>query len=283
MASVRIERARPWLGTVVVIRAEAPEDVVEAALEAGFGAIASVHASMSFHECGSELARLNAHAWTLPQAVSPMLSRVLRAALALASASDGRFDPTLGARLVASGHLPRPHGPTPHPEADWRDVCFEPDGRVHFRRPLWLDLGGIAKGHAVDRAVRALRRAGATSGMVNAGGDLRVFGDARETLRVRDPADPVRTHDLAQVRDGAVATSAGYFSTRRGRCALLDGRDGRAADPSRSVSVAAPRAIWADALTKVVLADVEAALPLLRRLRASAACVDAAGNFRVLA
>lgn len=282
MESVRLERARPWLGTVVVVRATAPEAVAARAIEAAFAAVEAVHRCMSFHEPGSDLSRLNRLAASGPQAVPATLGRVLRAALALARASGGRFDPTVAGRLVAAGHLPAPDAPTPHPQANWRDVQFEADGRVRFRRRLWIDLGGIAKGHAVDCAVRAMRAAGAPSGVVNAGGDLRVFGDESQTVHVRDPAAPSTSRALAVLRDGAIATSGGYFSAIDGQPALLDGRDGRAAELRRSVSVSAPRALWADALTKVVLADEDAAVPLLRRLHASAACLDAAGRTRIL-
>lgn len=279
----RLERARPWLGTVVVVRVEARDDATAGrAVDAAFHAIAAVHAAMSFHAPDSELARLNRDAHASAQRVSPPLARVLRAALALARASDGRFDPTVAGRLVDSGHLPRPDGPGADPAADWRDIRLDAEGRVRFLRPLWLDLGGIAKGFAVDRAVAAARAAGATSGLVNAGGDLRAFGDAVEPLRVRDPGDPARSFELATLRDGAVATSAPYFSAERGASALVDVHRGASITAARSVTVCAPRAVWADALTKVVLADEDAATPLLRQLRAQAARLDAGGDVRIL-
>jgi thiamine biosynthesis lipoprotein ApbE len=87
---------------------------------------------------------------------------------------------------------------------------------------------------------------------------------------------------LLQLRDGAVATSAGYFSTRDGRSALVDTRGDGSLGHDVSATVCAPRALWADALTKVVLADADAAVPLLRRLHAQAALLDGAGAPRIL-
>lgn len=280
MTSARLERARPWLGTTVAVRIFGRDDTVERALEAAFAAIEAVHRSMSFHDAASDLSRINRDAFDAPQRVPAPLSRVLRASLALASASAGIFDPTVAARLVASGHLPRPDAREPDPYADWRDVHIDARGDVRFRKPLWLDLGGIAKGFAVDRAVDAARRVGAFAGVVNAGGDLRVFGDAPETVSVRDPRDPTRAIELATVRDAALATSAGYFSDQKGQTALVDTARGQTMPPTRSVTVVAPRAMWADALTKVVLASEGRSTPLLRRLRAHAALIDADGSVR---
>lgn len=280
------QRARPLLGTLVIVRIDDTANdgmELEAAFNAAFAEIEAVHGVMSFHEPASELSQLNRAAAAKPQAVGPLLWRVLRASLALARASDGRFDPTVASRLVRTRHLPTPiDAHRPHPRAHWRDVQLLPGRRVFFRRPLWLDFGGIAKGYAVDRAVAALRAHDVRAGMVNAGGDLRVFGDTLETVHVRDPGDPSRAHPLLQLRDGALATSSGYFSAQHGGTALLDPRSGESLGGDVSVSVCAPRAIWADALTKVVLADASAALPLLRRLRAQAALLDVRGGLRTL-
>jgi thiamine biosynthesis lipoprotein ApbE len=87
---------------------------------------------------------------------------------------------------------------------------------------------------------------------------------------------------LLQLREGALATSAGYFSTHEGRSALVDTRRAATLGHNVSISVCAPRAIWADALTKVVASEAADALPLLRRLHAQAALVDAAGGVRTL-
>jgi thiamine biosynthesis lipoprotein len=279
-----VQRARPLLGTVVAIRVDAASRETDAAIDAAFAEIERVHRAMSFHDADSELSRLNREAARTVQPVGTRLWRVLRVALALARASDGRFDPSVAARLVRSGHLPVPaHAPQPDPRATWRDVELLPQRQVRFHRALWLDLGGIAKGYAVDRAVAMLRAHGAQAGVVNAGGDLRVFGATEDTVLVRDPRDPCQSRPLLRLRDGAVATSAGYFSANAQGTALIDPHADVRLGADVSVSVCAPRAIWADALTKVVLADPAAAAPLLRRLHAQAALLDRCGVRRTLA
>ncbi|HEV8692590.1 MAG TPA: FAD:protein FMN transferase [Lysobacter sp.] len=277
-----MQRARPLLGTLVVIRIDA-DDNADVAFDAAFAQIEAVHRAMSFHEAESQLSRLNRHAAHAPQTVGPLLWRVLCTSLALARASGGRFDPTVAGRLVQWQQLPTPaDAPAPDPDATWRDVELLPGRRVQFRKRLWLDFGGIAKGYAVDRAVAALRARGVRAGVVNAGGDLRVFGDTQETVHVRDPGDPASSRPLLQLREGAVATSSGYFSARGGHTALVDMRSDASLGDGISVSVCAPRAIWADALTKIVLADADAAVSLLRRLHAQAAILDASGAMRTL-
>lgn len=286
-SSHTVERGRPLLGTVVGIRASGPRRQVDAATSEAFAAVADIERRMSFHHPASELSRLNRVAHHDAQRVHPDTFRVLRAALAFARASDGVFDPTVGARLVALGQLPAPAPGEPPVDASWRDIELRPDGTVYYRRRAWVDLGGIAKGHAVDAAVRVLRAAGVGRGIVNAGGDLRAFGDVAEVIRVRDPAAPIASVPLLELRDGAVATSAGYFSARQvdgaTSTALLDPRDGRALGLQHSVSVCAARAIWADALTKVVLADEARAVPLLRRLHAQAVILRDGEKPRMLA
>jgi thiamine biosynthesis lipoprotein len=104
--------------------------------------------------------------------------------------------------------------------------------------------------------VEALQRAGATRGWVNAGGDLRAFGDLELPIRLRDETSG-GVREFGQLRDGALATSrfgADAHSRLTARAAtgcIPTDDDGREA-PALHLSVVAPRCIWADALTKVV-------------------------------
>jgi len=101
---------------------------------------------------------------------------VLDLARRLTVSSAARFDCTVGGELVARGVLPD-HGPArclPRGTADDIEIG---SGRARLHRPVRVTLDGIAKAFAVDRAIRAMKIAGAGAGWVNAGGDLRVFGD----------------------------------------------------------------------------------------------------------
>jgi FAD:protein FMN transferase len=210
-----MRRAQPWLGTLVDIQCAGGD--ASTALEAAFAAIARVHARMSPQLPDSDLARFNAaHAGTaIDCGVDTVV--VLQASRALAEQSDGIFDPTQGYGGLAGWSL------TGH--------------RLHkHHREARLDLGGIAKGYAVDLAIAALQDRGCTRGVVNAGGDLRVFGPLEWPIHIRHPDAPAHTQPLLMLRDGAFATSWLPLPGGGQTC----------------VSVGAPQCLWADALTKIV-------------------------------
>lgn len=268
-----LHRARPWLGTLVDIRIDADTSAIEsAALEAAFTAIADVHHAMSFHESDSELSQLNRTAAIHAVAVSSLTAEVLREALRLASASNGIFDPTIAFALVAAGARPRPLAADVDAHASWRDVDVDDSDRVRFRRPLWLDFGGIAKGYAVDRALATARAHGAVAACVNAGGDLAVFGEIEERVHLRMPGKAIPMREIAALRDGAVAASSTGDDTL---ITHFDARSRRTLNTQRTAAVFAARCIHADALTKVVLCDPLAAQPLLMQFNASAFVIDA--------
>lgn len=248
----------------------------QAAVERAYDEIGRIHRLMSFQDSGSDLARLR-RANGRPVVVDPRTRAVLGFALGLAEETRGAFDPTIGAEADAAGSLPgAAHDGEAVPVGDWRDVTLIPDGVV-LRRPVWLDLGGVAKGFAVDRAVEILRAAGARQACVNAGGDLRVHGPASEAVRLA--VGDVREAAVIEIIDGAVASSGG----RPGEAiaAHFDGRTRTRIDPGRFASVTAHTCMVADALTKVVLADPEGAVPMLARYGARAYSHDAAQGWRV--
>ncbi|MEJ6004609.1 FAD:protein FMN transferase [Paucibacter sp. AS339] len=237
-------RARPLLGTLVEISLAA--DAPAAWFELGFATIATVQADLSRFESDSLIARFNAAAAGTALAVPTPSLRLLWAARALQRASLGLFDISQG-----SGQ---------GPDRGWQ---LREGHLLKLQAQTRLDLGGIAKGWAVDRALGALRQAGAAWACVNAGGDLRVSGPRSVSLRLRDErSGGVREFGLLE--QGAFATS--HFAP--GSRSHLSGD--RAASSVCHVSVAAPRCLWADALTKIVAASGDTAHPLLARLGAQA-------------
>jgi thiamine biosynthesis lipoprotein len=258
-------RARPLLGTLVEVRADAGE----AAFEAAFAAVAQVQRLMSFHDAASDVRaiararpgeRVRVHAHT---------AAVLLRAQRWARASAGAFDAGCAPRAVAAGWLPAPADAAPPGALPFEQALSLAGREVAVHAPVWLDLGGIAKGYAVDRAVAALRRAGARAGVVNAGGDLRVFGAGAQTIHVRSPFDDGELWPVAELRDAACATSAS---------GAVAWRDEPAGAAPRSVTVFAPTACAADALTKIVWQQGPRAAGLLRRARAHAFVVQADGT-----
>ena len=269
-------RARPLLGTLVEVRAQgASATAFDVAADAAFDAIAQVHALMSFHEAGSDLRRIARARAGERLAVHPHTAAVLQRAQRWARVSGGAFDAGCAPRAVAQGWLPAPDDGAPPGDVPFEDA-LEVDGHeVRVHAPVWLDFGGIAKGYAVDLAVAKLRRAGVHTGAVNAGGDLRVFGTLEETVMVRSPFDAAELWPVAALRDSACATSASGEIAEREKPGGEHTADARA---PRSVTVLAPTACAADALTKIVWQQGERASALLRRARARALVVRADGS-----
>ncbi len=259
------------MGTLLYLRASGPHaEAVESALDEAGAAVDKVERLMSFHAEDSELTRLNRAAFRAPQRVDPWTFAVLGRARRIAALSDGLFDITVAPLLVRAGLLP-PRTGTPPSEGNWRDVTLLPDGHVFFERPVLLDLGGIAKGFAVDQAIHALRRHGATEATVNAGGDLRRFGATALPVHLRRPDGLVT---VAALRCGAVATSGGQFDDPEGAAQSLghifDPRRRRAWNGIGSVTVAASSCVVADALTKVAALAGPGCARLLDRFGARA-------------
>jgi FAD:protein FMN transferase len=249
---------------------------LEDAVDAAFLTIARVHRLMSFHDPESDVARMNRDACNKQVHIHPWTWRVLKSAQEFSRSTDGIFDVTMARQLVKWNYLPRCG--SRYNRGNWRDIILETAGHVRFHRPLLIDFGGIAKGFAVDRAVDVLKRNRVMAGIVNAGGDLRVFGSAPQLVHLRHPAKPQRVAGVVKLRKRAIATSGIYFARtkRRGLCMspILDGRTNRAACDLISVTVAAANCMTADALTKVVFALRERAAPVLAQYSADALVLE---------
>ncbi len=229
----------------------------------------------------SELSRLNASAGTR-FAASPAMLEAVAASLVAARVTDGLFDPTLLDRLHALGYddsferlpadRPAPRLVAPRPRR-WQEIRINHEaGWIELPAAVGLDLGGIAKGMAVDAAIAELRARRIGPAAVNAGGDLAVSGtlDAGWPVAIDDAGGRV-----VVVNAGALATSS--VLRRRWRMGgrlqhhLIDPRSGRPADGAIiSASVAAPTCRAAEVAAKAaLLLGAEAAAIFLAEHRLS--------------
>ncbi len=280
---------RPLLGTFVEIRAGGPASHVTDGIAAAFAAIERVQRLMSFHDPRSDVSRINSSPVGYEIPVDRETYGVLHYARELGHRSSGAFDIAIAPTLVAAGLLPSPPLGGPPTEgvdsaaspARFSDLELLADNAVRWRTKGAIDLGGIAKGYAVDVAVTALRSHGITHGLVNAGGDLRGFGESWP-IQLRAPHQPTMLLEVGSLRDAAIATSAGYFCARRAESDPI----GPLVDPWRkicvawgkSISVIANQCMAADALTKVVrLAPAVSLAALLEHYDAQAVAVDQLG------
>jgi thiamine biosynthesis lipoprotein len=237
-----LQRARPGLGTLVEIAIEPEQGSDPSELfAAAFELVDSLEAQLSVHRADSELNRVCSRAAIQPQLLSPALHEVLQLALDLHRQSGGIFD------------VARPYADGATTHSGSADIDLSDDGRLFLRQPLQIDLGGIAKGYVIDGVVERLRRSGVRSGRVNAGGDLRLFGEATGPVALRF-ADGFRR--VAQLCDGAFAASRPGPRPMARASAINDHYDGRSRQPvslQDTVAVFAERAVIADALTKIAL------------------------------
>lgn len=258
-AFTKLRRARPLLGTFVEIEAAGATGAdLAAAIDAAFEAVATVHSLMSFHQADSDVSRLNREAHVHPVKVHPWTFQVLETAVELHRRSDGVFDIAVAPALQRLGLLPdtdadRPRNAAPSPDA----VDLLPDSMVRFRHPAVIDLGGIAKGFAVDRAVQALRGFGIPEGLVNAGGDLAAFGTASQVIHIRHPRSPAELVCTVEVIDEALASTARrvdpFLAAETQSTAVINPATQQPPEAIDGVTVRAPSCMIADALTKVLM------------------------------
>lgn len=250
------------LGTFVEVTA--PEEAASA-IDAAFAAIAHIEMCMSFHSEESDLARLRRAPVGEAVMVAPETVDVLGIASEFYRASQGLFDVTVGRELMHAGFLPRPRDLAR--AGGWGnagDIEILDARHARCNRRVLIDLGGIAKGYAVDRAVSAMRDAGAKAGLVNAGGDLRMFGARSWTVGLRDGDGAVRSE--VSLTDRAVASSANKANRKRrwGRTFTPHiGARRKSLKCDGRVTVVADRCVIADAMTKIAMANPELARHLL--------------------
>jgi thiamine biosynthesis lipoprotein len=269
-------RAQPWLGTLVeiTIADSIGDEECNRPFSNAFASIALVHRLMSFHDPASDVSRINYAPVGQVIDVHASTYEVLRTASSISLATNGIFDVNCASKLAEWGYLPRLEceSPTYCPGGHILDLLG--GQRVKKTGIGWVDLGGIAKGYAVDLAIAALRDAGIRSACVNAGGDLRTFGEVTYQVAIRCPERPMEIGLQTQVREGALATSATYFSRRTVddlECsAIINGSNGQPVTNGFSVSVRAPTCMIADALTKLVLATANPNHAVLQQFGASA-------------
>ena len=269
-------RAQPWLGTLVEITiADALGDAeLISSFNHAFARVADVHRLMSFHDPESDVSRINRAAIGEPVEIHAHTYAVIRCALAMAAATGGIFDVTCAPKLVEWGYLPMPAGDLPEHVPGGSALVLQDGYRIKKTSAACIDLGGIAKGYAVDLALAALQQSGIRSACVNAGGDLRAFGDIAYPVVIRHPLNPHAAGLQTELREQALATSGTYFTRKRidGRecSALVNGANSQAVNASFSASIRAPTCMLADALTKVVMASADARHPVLERFGAAA-------------
>lgn len=245
-----LHRCKPLLGTYVDVSLQGDASDIEliAQSEHAFKVIESVQTALSFHDSNSELSLLNRSPVGVPFKISSLMQTVLEQTNQLHNMSGGLFDPSVASELMMRDQLPqRSASPLP---GRWTDLQLGDDFVVKHK-PMMLDLGGIAKGFAVDKAIERikLRSNSDANATVNAGGDLRMTHWQNQAISIRHGVEPgLKT---VAMQAPAVATSASYLT--HNESVIIDPTTSTSVDAKSAVSVFASSCMMADALTKLAL------------------------------
>jgi FAD:protein FMN transferase len=288
-------REEAIMGTAIRVELWSDEGAAgEAAIDAVMAEMHRIDQTMSPHKPQSELSRINRDAAAGPVRLSAEMFALLERAIGFSELSDGAFDIT----YASVGHLYDYRERVRPTEAaleqaraaiGWRHLILDTNARsVRFAHPgTRIDLGGFAKGHAVDNATAILARRGITSAIVTAGGDSRVIGDRRGrpwTIAIRDPRRAGEVVAVLPLEDVAISTSGDYerFFEQDGVRFhhLIDPKTGKSPDTVHSVTILGADGLTTEALSKTVFVmGLEKGMRLIESQQGvDAVVVDAAGR-----
>lgn len=263
------EEARLVMGTLARVRATATSKAIsKRAASAALAVFEEVDSRLSTWRPDSELSKVNATAQLYSIQVAPSTYSVIDEALSMARQSRGAFDPTVLPLVKLWGF--RSENPAPAPNGDllratlstidYRLVAMDPTDRsVRFCAPgVQLDLGGIAKGHALELAADAMKAEGVCAGMLDLGGGIYVFsGGADELIGIIDPRGSSVPLLAVELAEGAVATSGQYERSRSDGNQtwghVIDPRNGLPCEDLLSVTIISRKAMLADATATACL------------------------------
>lgn len=297
--AVEARRAQVLMGTMVEIRAVAPNDILaQAALSAGFQEIRRLEALLSTWIETSELSMVNQAAGHEPVGVSEETFALLKRALEIADYTEGGFNIAIGpaVRLWNIPEAPRVPSDMELEIAaqyvDYHDIHLNPTRRTVFlEKPgMKIDVGGIGKGFAAEKATAVMREVGALGGLVAVSGDFRVFGKRADgtawPVGIMHPRQPGKVLATLDATDEAISTAGDYerFFIKDGvrYHHILDPETLQPARLCQSVTVVALDGTLADGLdTGIFVMGPVKGMALIERLGLGAVIVDAQGGIFV--
>lgn len=276
------ERTEAIMGTRIAVELWSDEAAKgEAAIDAVMAEMRRIDNLMSHYKPDSQLSLINAQAAEKPVVVDPELFDLIGQALHFSELTEGAFD--ISYASVGYLYNYRKHvKPSEEqieaalPSVDWHHIKLDPANHsVRFERPgMRIDLGGIAKGYAVDRGIAILQSLGVTHAEVTAGGDTRIIGDRFGRpwiVGIRHPDDKNKIVTRIPLVDTAMSTSGDYeryFDEGGVRYHhIIDPHTGHSASRVRSATILGPTATQTDGLSKTAFVlGPEKALEILSRI-----------------
>ena len=245
-----------------------PRKKIETAMNRAFKMMKAIEERTSVYVDTSEIMHLVKASGTRAVGVSSETLMLLKKSVEVSERTRGAFDITVGVIKSLWGF------DTEHPtvpdsslvqsllsKVNYKDIHFQGDGVFLRKRGMRVDLGGIAKGHIIDRGVDVLREAGIQSGIIEAGGDLRIFGKhpIREkwNIAIRHPrSNEGAFFGVLATEEISIATSGDYeryfYKDGKRYHHILDPQTGYPAEGCISVTVVAESALLADAYATAV-------------------------------
>ena len=267
-----VSRAGEAMGTFVEMKVLTTDEAgARAAMGEAFDEVSRIERLMTTWRDDSDISRLNAAAGVQPVKVSPETLECVERSLEYSRLSHGAFDVTFYAMKGLWKFDQDLEAKLPDPAEvkrrirliDWRKLIVDKQAGTLFlkEKGMQVNLGGIAKGYAVDRATAILRRHGFKDAIVQAGGDLMLSGSkggAPWVAGIRDPRAPRDVYFArAPIVDHAFSTAGDYerfyFVAGKRYHHIIDPRTGYPATAARSVTIYAPDATTADGLDDAVL------------------------------
>ncbi len=266
-----VEQTRFLMDTVVrvaVYEETLSKEEIEMAIDRAFQIMEEVEARTSVYVDSSEVIRINKASGRCRVPILPEMFSLLKQSMEVSEATGGAFDITVGAIKSAwQFEANHPHVPEASeiesllPKVNFRNILLGKDNVLLAERGMRIDMGGVAKGFVIDRGVGVLREAGIRAGLVDAGGDLRIFGQHpyrdRWKIGIRHP----RSHEgelmgVLETEASSIATSGDYerYFIQDGKRYhhILNPKTGYPADGCISVTIVAESAVLADAYATAV-------------------------------
>jgi len=247
------------MGTIVEIKVLSyDETLAKKSISDAFDEIARIENIFSVYKSESEISQLNK---TGSAIVSDEVIQLIKKSNYFSEISGGAFDVTV-LPVIELWKSSKKLGRVPSPFAiegakrlvGWRNILInEKNKKITFaKKGMKIDLGGIAKGYAVDCAVEVIKRNGIKTGMVNAGGDIRVFGSKVWKIALQNPRDKNDFIIILKIKNKAITTSGDYeryfFLDKTKISHIINPLSGYSADESISSTIIADNAADADAL-----------------------------------
>lgn len=262
-----ITRSKPMMGTFIEVKLTGQYSNSELISMSNliFDEIKSIEKMMSFYDSESELSYINQNAFNKKCKISDQLYKVLYFALTLSKATNGLYDISCADILMKNHTLPDIYNLV-NVFSSWEDIELT-ENHIKFNKNMALDLGGIAKGYAVDKASEIIPND--VKFVINAGGDMKMNNWNKEKIHIKTLFQGKIYLTEYEMHNAAIATSNKLYQNNH----IVNPKTKQPVQVNQSISVFAENCMEADALTKILQLDLNQ-VDILQNFNAKAILID---------